>query len=166
MSDIWMRARGPFCPAPPPAPPGRGGHGAHATRPPREGGGWPAPRANPSLPAAAPPVPSRRRALRRYLKRPRPAAAAQKPAPSDAASLQRAGPGPVPRFLASRTRARPNAGTHKALQVARSRARHVTRPRRPARQPSLPRQEPAGRLSRDAHSGSLPRPAQHKSFPR
>lgn len=161
-----MRARGPFCPAPPPAPPGRGGHGAHATRPPREGGGWPAPRANPSLPAAAPPVPSRSRALRRYLKRPRPAAAAQKPAPSDAASLQRAGPGPVPRFLASRTRARPNAGTHKAFQVARSRARHVTRPRRPARQPSLPRQEPAGRLSRDAHSGSLPRPAQHKSFPR
>ena len=56
-------------------------------------------------------------------------------------------------------RARPHDGTHKAFQVARSRARHVTRPRRPARQLSLPHQGTAGRFSRDARSGaSLPAP--------
>lgn len=59
----------------------------------------------------------------------------------------------------ARARARPHDGTHKAFQVARSRARHVTRPRRPARQLSLPHRGTAGRFSRDAHSGaSLPAP--------
>lgn len=95
MSDTWMRAPGLLYPAPPPARSGRGDRGAHATRPFR--GGGPAPRANPSPPAAAPPAPSRPRALRRHLKSSPPGC--RSPATSSlrrrAATKRWAGTGPV-----------------------------------------------------------------------